>query len=329
MDEKKTLLSYIGPGAALTLLCVILLAAALTCAFYTPPVVEYEPQYPPVIPADSPSFSAGEDGALVYLDTIAVSDAICVSADGRLYYAAEEDSHYFFIVSLSGETYALMGPQRTLWNDPEAPSETIRLTGRRQSVPEDVKQGFLDVFQMDGDVFDGTFGLSCLVEELAVEPDNSRSPAWTVFAVLFTLGFLAAAALLLASFLPAWSALVRLEETERLSDAARQLEGGAAKELRGGRLRLSEDFLFGWRIGLAAAWEDLVWCYERSLKLGSLALAHVLVIRTADGKAHPLLFSGKQLKELRRVANSFGERCPKMLWGLTEENRAAWKERTE
>ena len=329
MDEKRSLLSYIGPSPVLVLVCVLLLAATLTCAFYTPPAVEYDPQYPPPVPAGTPLFDYAEDDSPAMLDTIAISDAICVGSDGRLYYAAENDFHHFYIVCISGETYALMGPQRDLWLDPEATPSFIRLTGTRLPIPEEVRQGFLNVFSMDGEVFDATFGLSCLIEEIPVPPDNSRAPAWTAFAVVFALGFVATAALWLAGFLPAWSALVRLEEIEKLSDAARQLEDGSAKSVRNDRLRLGADFLFGRNRGLAAAWEDVIWCYERSLSVGSLALANVLVIRTADGKVHPVFFPGRELKELRRLANVFNERNPKMLWGLTPENRAAWKERTE
>lgn len=329
MDEKRSLLSYIGPSPVLVLVCVLLLAATLTCAFYTPPAVEYEPQFPPPVPSGTPLFDSAEDGGYAILDAIAVSDAICVGSDGRLFYAAENDFHNFYIVCISGETYALMGPQRDLWNSPDAPTSFIRLTGMRSPIPAEIKQGFLDVFAMDGDVFDGTFGPSCLVEEIPVVPDNSRAPAWTVFAVIFALGFLATAALLLVSFLPAWAALVRLEDSERLTDAAQQLDDGSARELRNGRLRLTKDFLFGSRIGLAAAWEDVVWCYERSVSLGSSVLANLLVIRTADGRSHTLPFPGKAIKELRRAANMFNERNPGMLWGFTPENSAQWKERTE
>ena len=49
-----------------------------------------------------------------------------------------------------------------------------------------------------------------------------------------------------------------------------------------------------------------------------------LVIRTADGRAHLLLFSAQEAKDLRRLANRLCERNPKMLWDLTGENRAAW-----
>lgn len=329
MDEKRSLLSYIGPSPVLVLVCVLLLAATLTCAFYTPPAAEYVPQFPPPVPSGTPLFDSAEEGGFAILDTIAVSDAICVGQDGRLYYAAENDFHNFYIVSISGETYALMGPQRDLWNSPDAPVGFLRLTGTRAPIPAEVKQDFLEVFAMDSEVFDGTFGQSCLLEEIPVVPDNSRAPAWTVFAVIFAVCFLATAAALLASFLPAWAALVRLEEKERLSDAVRQLDDASNKEAGNGRLRLAKDYLFGSRIGLAAAWEDLVWCYERSFSLGSAALAHMLVIRTADGKSHSLLFPGDSLKELRRTANALNERKPDMLWGYTPENLALWKERTE
>ena len=132
--------------------------------------------------------------------------------------------------------------------------------------------------------------------------------------------------MLLLPFLAGWSALVRLEENERLGDAARQLEDRSAKKERDDRLRLTEDFLFGSRIGLGAEWKDVVWSYERSVALGKLVLARLLVIRTADGKAHPLFFSAQEAKDLRRLANRLCERNPKMLWDDTDENRAAWKD---
>ena len=88
MDDRKTLMNYIGPGPWLALLCVLLLAAALLCAFYTPPAVEFEPVYPPPIPSGSPDFTDGEtEDEPCYLLTVAVSDAICQSSDGKLYYS--------------------------------------------------------------------------------------------------------------------------------------------------------------------------------------------------------------------------------------------------
>lgn len=329
MEERKTLLAYIGPGPWLALACVLLLAAALLCTFYTPPVVEFEPVYPPAIPADSPAFSDGEKAdELCFLPAIAVSDAICQSEDGRLYYAVEDEEHYFHIAGVSGETYALMSAQRALWNDPDSPTETIRLTGRRTAIPAEVKEGFLQVFAMDGEVFDLNFGLFCLTEEPVAAPETGRAPAWTVCAVIFALAFAALFSLWLVRFLAAWSALVRLEESERLGDAAAQLNAADAKAERDDSLRLTKDFLFGWRSGLAAAWEDVVWSYERVVGVGSAVLARVLVIRTTDGKAHPVFFSAQEVKDLRRLANHLSGRNPKMLWDLTDENRAAWQARS-
>ncbi len=327
MDDRKTLMNYIGPGPWLALLCVLLLAATLLCAFYTPPAVEFEPVYPPPIPSGSPDFTDGEtEDEPCYLLTVAVSDAICQSSDGKLYYAVEDYSHYFHIASVSGETYALMGAQRDLWNNPDAPMNLIRITGRRLPIPDEVKQDFLSVFSMDADVFDMNFGHFCLVEDTPVAPEAGRAPAWTVLAVVFSLCFLAAFALWLLRFLPAWSALVRLEENESLGEAARQFADPAARAERGDALRLTEDYLFGWRSGLAAAWEDVVWSYERSFGVGPVTLVRVLMICTADGKTHPLFFTGGDAKKLRRLANLLCERNPKMRWDNTAENRNAWRE---
>ena len=325
MDEKKTLLSYIGPGRILALVCLLLLGAALFCGLYRPPVEEIAPHYPPEIPSDAPAFAAAETaGELVYLDTIAVSDAICSGSGGRLYYAVEDEACLFRIVCISGQTYALMGAQRALWNDPGAEASSFRLTGRRMLITDEVKQSFLEVFSMDGAVFDNYFGRLCLVEELPAGIEATRSPAWGVFAVLFALGFAVAAVLWLGRFLPSRAALARLARAERLSDAAQQLDDPSARIERGDRLRITEGYLFGWHCGLAAAWEDVVWCYERSLGFGFAAL----VIRTRDGMAHSLLFPARELKELRRLANILMSHCPDMCWGQSAENRAAWRGRS-
>ena len=328
MDERKTLMNYIGPGPWLALACVLLLSAVLLCAFYTPPTAEFVPVYPPPVPSGTPAFGDSETAQEVcFLPTVAVSDAICQGAEGQLYYAVEDEEHFFHIASMSGETYALMGAQRALWNDPGAPVEPIRLTGRRIPIPPEVKADFLEVFAMEPEVFDLNFGRFCLVEESVTAPAGGRSPLWTVFAVLFALAFAALFSLWLLRFLSAWSALVALEERERLGDAAEQLNDAGTKAERDDALRLGRDFLFGCRSGLAAVWDDVVWSYERSVGVGKAVLLRVLVIRTADGKAHPLFFSAREAKELRRLANRLCERNPKMRWDLTEENRAAWRER--
>ena len=166
-------MNYIGPGPWLALACVLLLAATLLCAFYTPPAVEFVPVYPPPVPSDSPAFTDGEtENELCFLPTIAVSDAICQSADGKLYYAVEDEDHYFHIAGMSGETYAVMSAQRALWNNPDSPVETIRLTGRRLAIPAEVKRDFLQVFSMDGEIFDLNFGSLCLVEEPVITTVN-------------------------------------------------------------------------------------------------------------------------------------------------------------
>ena len=160
MDDRKTLMNYIGPGSWLALACVLLLAATLLCAFYTPPAVEFVPVYPPPVPSDSPAFTDSEtENELCFLPTIAVSDAICQSADGKLYYAVEDEDHYFHIAGMSGETYAVMSAQRALWNNPDSPVETIRLTGRRLAIPAEVKRDFLQGFSMDGESFSQLFTL--------------------------------------------------------------------------------------------------------------------------------------------------------------------------
>ena len=70
MSTVTQILNWISNSLLLPVI-VLLLAATLTCAFYTPPAVEFEPQYPPPVPAGTPLFDSAEDGAKAVLDTIA------------------------------------------------------------------------------------------------------------------------------------------------------------------------------------------------------------------------------------------------------------------
>lgn len=314
--DQKTIFSYSGPGLLLTVLCLALLAAALLCAFFSP-----QEASPAPVPFDSIDESA--DGA-VYLDVVGISDAMYPNASGRYYYLVEDSYHLFAIACMTQEEYESLEAQRLYWNNPESAEEAAHLTGVSLPIPESVRDSVVTLFEMDAESFDNNFGTRCFFTR-APETGGGRSAVWTVFAVLFLLGFLGTLLLWLYRFFGAWSAVSRLEEDGRLAQAVDELLGPQTALVRGDRLRLGEGFAFGWRCGLAAAWEDVIWCYGRSIKLFGQTLALMLVIATADGKSHALFFSPGERKALRLVAQELSEHNQAMLLGNSAANRAAWK----
>ena len=225
---------------------------------------------------------------------------------------------------MTQEEYESLEAQRLYWNNPESAEEAAHLTGVSLPIPESVRDSVVTLFEMDAESFDNNFGTRCFFTR-APETGGGRSAVWTVFAVLFLLGFLGTLLLWLYRFFGAWSAVSRLEEDGRLAQAVDELLGPQTALVRGDRLRLGEGFAFGWRCGLAAAWEDVIWCYGRSIKLFGQTLALMLVIATADGKSHALFFSPGERKALRLVAQELSEHNQAMLLGNSAANRAAWK----
>ncbi len=121
-------------------------------------------------------------------------------------------------------------------------------------------------------------------------------------------------------------ALRRLENRGLLDTAEAEFASPWRRTVYKDRLRLTRRFLFGRGMGLAAAWEDVLWCYERVMRsYGIVVTARILMIGTADGRLHTLPFGPKDVDELYKTMEKIGERNPRLLRGFTKENRAAWK----
>ena len=310
--ENKRIFSYIGPGLIRTVIAALLLAAALVCAAVaigggTSRVRE---------PAPFDALDTKADGPL-YLDVVGVSDPMTPPVAGRSYYLVEDSAHLFRIVSLTEGEYAAMGTQSVYWNSPDMPESPVRLLGVSVPIPETAREAVIGVFEMSEESFDNNFGARCFLTE---SPEaRSNAGVWTLWAVLCALGFAAAFTLWLPCFLSARTAIARLEALGCAEPAAAALDAGA------GRVQTGKAFLFARRAGLAAAWGDVIWCYGRTLALGRLSLARLLVIATADGRQHHILFGAKEEKALRGLTAELKKHQPALLLGESAENRRAWR----
>ena len=321
-EDRRPIYSYSGPGLPLLTLCLLLLLACLFCAGQAQRAAAAQARVP--VPFNSVDESAG--GA-VYLDVVGVSDAICPNTGERYYYIAEDSSYLFYIVCLTTDEYAALGTQQLFWNSPDAPAEAVHLTGVSIRIPESVKESVMSFFEMESESFDANFGTRCFLTEAPVEVKGDIG--WTLLGMLFALAFLAAIALWLMRLLAVNAAVFQLEEKGLLSAAADELVSNESVLVRGDRLRLGQRFVFGWRCGLAAAWEDVIWCYGRTLRLGRFLLSRVLVIATADGKRHAIAFSAGEEKAMRLLTEQLVSHNEEILLGDSPKNRAAWKRACE
>lgn len=321
-EAKKSLYSYCGPGAALAVAALLLLLAGLLCAGRADSAGAQKQPLP--VPFDSLNDSPP---ATVYLDLIGVSDAMAPNTGDRFYYIAEDSFHVFRVVCLTRGEYESLETQQRYWNSQESAEAAVHLLGVSVRIPETVKESVMSVFDMDSESFDANFGTRCFLTEVPPEPKSGVG--WIVLGILFMLVFLLLLVLWLLRFFALSAALARLEQRGRLADATDELLDNATELARGDRLRLGENYLFGWHNGLAAAWEDVIWCYGRTLAIGSFSFARLLVIATADGKRHGVLFSAGEEKALRQLTAQLSAHSDELLLGDSPKNRAAWKEACE
>ena len=312
MGAKRSIRSYIGPGGAALAVLAAALLLTLLCALTGPRTQTGRAGAPKAFD----ELEAGGDES-AYLDVVGISEAICTFGPDRFYYVAEVGDLSFRLVCLNTEEYGALTAQRDYWNSLADMPEPYRLVGRKYPVSEDVKQSFLTVFNMDGENFDANFGTACLITQPAPEP--VRGIGHPLLTVLFALLFLLAAGGTVWQELTVQSALTRLMRRHDVDAAGKELLDEQTQLLCGDRLRLGRRFLFGWRCGLAAAWEDVLWCYGRAFPFGRL-----LTVCTADGKRHGVFFRRGEEKALRELTAAITAHSDSVLMGMSAANRDAY-----
>ena len=311
MGDRTSIRSYIGTGVWLPLAVVLALLAAVFClvaALYVPAAAVDETAEPALFDARAPG---AEDR--VYIDVLGISEPL-VREGGGAFFVAESAGHEYCLVCLPESRLELLDGQREYWDGHSSFSFPFRLTGSSAPIPASAAKTIRDIFEMSPEAFDANFGTLCFFDaETPPRPEGAVPRlVFLIPGLILAPVFILLLLWLLLRLSTIANALVRLEDEDALSAAADELDSTETELADGDRLRLGERFLFGWRNGLAARWEDVQWCRERIFPAPSFALRRLLVIGTADGKKHRVVFPADAKKELCELIRRFSEKNPKL-----------------
>lgn len=317
--EKKTILRFIRwftTGKKLIALALFLLGVGLAVLAFS---IGQKPQEEPE------PFDALSDRGNHYakLDVIGVSD--WVAQYGKLkYYILEGSDHLFYAALIPDAEYSHLSHQNLYFNEETDEEQVRQLTGMNKAVTGTVRGYFMEALEIDEDEFETYFGT-----RLFVVGESPKENTTTLFGFLSVFALGAALALLLIGLIRGSTerrAIRRLEERGMLEQAAAELESDAAQQELKDRLRLGSRFLFGKGMGLAAAWDDVLWAYRSNISYQYFVNLKRLMICTADKKAHMLNYRNKQTDEICALMDAFAERNPEIRLGYSLENRRAWQE---
>ena len=319
MNEKKTILRYIHWFTTpKKIIALILLLAGIGCIVLAATSGKGGAEEPEPFDAlsDRGSYYA-------YLDVVGVSDWVC-SRGHTTYYILEDTENLFYAAILSDKDFSSLSQQNRYFNGETDTATPKRLTGMNKSIPSTVRSDFVEALEITDAEFESYFGHRLF--NVGESPSGNLTAMWGFFAVL-TLA--AALTLLLVGLLKKAAenkAIKRLEERGLLEQAATELESPMTQQEYKDRLRLGSRFLFGKGIGVAAAWDDVLWCYRSKSTYEFIIKIRSMVICTADKQAHRLYYRNKQSDEIVALMEAFGERNQDMLLGYSLDTARAYRE---
>ncbi len=259
-----------------------------------------------------------------YVDAVGVSDWVYKVGESSTYYLVMDTEHCAYVVRIPEKDIGKYDKQRQWFDELSDEEIPVRIAGRVKKMNDTVKKSYMEVLELDEDEFDYYFGYRMLWA------GETPSGALGGLFVFLTIAAGAATIALLVSALVKTSAnkpaLKRLEERGLLEQAEQALNAPDVKSLKNDRFRMDDRFLFGREMGLAAAWDDVRWCYIHRMSYNFVLTVHSLIINTADKKSHVLFFRGKREDEMRELMNSFAQYNPDMLLGYSMENQNAYRQ---
>ena len=320
MDEKKILRRYIGNlsgvgrviGLALVLGAVLLAGLGITARGKA---------VPNPVAFDSRN---GATGRYAYLDVVGVSNWV-YSYESTRYYILQDEEGNLYVGSLTADLVRELEHQQAYWNETVKDAVPVRICGMTRQMTDEMKNSIRDIFDLSSSRFDSTFGKCCISG--GTTPGGEDASMFFAFAVLCAIF---GGCVLLANLPGAAAvkkALERLESTGALETAAAELNSPTAAIYGRDRLRMTNRFLFGKRAGLAAAWGDVLWCYERVVRTYFIVSGRFLMVATADGRVHSVPFGPKDEGKVREIMMEIARRNPNVLLGFSADNRRLWKER--
>lgn len=320
MDEKRIIKKYIGRTSVVVMtIGLILLMGSIGCVFMALQANARNLPEPTCFDA-----LEGELNSYSYLDVIGVSDWI-YRYDKTIFYILEDAEHTLNIGSLSNRDFSMLEYQNEYWKGLTYEERPVRLTGVVLNLTDTMKETIMNSLGLTDEEFDGYFGYRQF--RVGSTPNKQDTGMWTAFAIILCLFAFPTLACGVMRLSRDNSVLKRLDKTGQLHHAAAELESYRTERVGKDRMRLGERYVFGRNVGLAASWEDVLWCYVRSECIFTVSVGQRLIICTADGKIHSIDFGGKGLEEAMGLTETIQMRNPRTLIGFSAENYTEWRKR--
>lgn len=320
--SRQTIERYIGPKSFLKILTLVLACAAVVMLLMG--ILTSSGDNRIVTEAFDPLESPTNKDA--YLDVVGISDWL-VELDGTVWYAAEDEYGYLFIVSVSDSQYRKMADQQAYWyreSDSEPMPEPYRVTGLVRSFSSGIEKDLAEVTELSAAEFENFFGDRYLDGKSS---ESSESGALWYLGALFAGLF---ALVLALSVFPAAKAakkcLRALEEAGQLDRAAMELEAPGAYVLGKDNCRITPNFVFAKGTGFAVPCRDILWAFQRDQRFNFVVVNSFLVLQTGSVAASASLGKRDKDGQIAQALMQLLQRNPDIMVGFNSENSKRFKE---
>ena len=266
-----------------------------------------------------------EIGNYVYVDVVGVSDWIYQVGKNVVYYALEDTEGDFYIASIPAEDFARLSAQNRYFEEDGPLPEAIRLTGVCKKTTDAVRSAVIEAYvDLSEDDFDAIFGSRFI--DVGNTPKKSTMDLWMPLALISLVTPLVLLLVAWAKGRQEKKALKRLEQRGLLNQAESDIASPTIRSEKKDSFRMSSRFLFGKGMGLAAAWDDVLWCFESVTRYNFVVAYRKLVICTVDGVRHEHFFKHKQQDEIVAVMEYIQQQNPNAMIGYTLDNARDYRE---
>ncbi len=322
MDPKKIIKKYIDKPAWVTVLGVILLAAAAVLLFLgisagnaADEAVIAQPYYP----------DECESGDFVYVDVIGISNWL-YQYDDDTYYTILDAEGYMYTAQVSDSDYKKMQAQYDYWmddNEDAVPPAPYRLEGMARNITSTIRSSLAESWDITTSEYDQYFGSTYL--NANASPGSEAGSGYYLGAMLALIFGLCMVLICLPTNIATKKTLNRLEEQSLLERAAQQLEEGSYTTIGKDELRLSGDMLFAKGSGAAVPYSDILWIYRRTVRTNFVIENLYLQVNSKHYSFSVHLGNPKKGDPLlQQAAVTIAEKNPAVLIGYSKENQKAF-----
>lgn len=328
MNLRRDMEKYIRPSAALGIVIIVLIALTVICAALGATNYARGSNQQP-----TPFLAKGsKSGDYVTIDIIGVSDWV-YEYDDETYYIAIDEQYIPFALRLTDTKFASLRALNDYWNDDNVyakPPAPVTITGMvrttrteiREFINSQIARNWQNMSYDDhGDIYINT----------TTTPAEDSSMLWFVLAVA-TLTF---AVILGVTYIVtnkrANECIDALRRQDKLDSAADQFAADDTIQTGGDTMRMSADYIYSKAAGVVLAYEDILWCYRKTINRGLLTSNDILYANTRTHKHLPLtrttgIRNALKSQAMLTAIDIIQARHPEAMIGYSKDNARAYKQ---